>query len=153
MVAAAAVAGSGCSGKPEFAGIGPYHVKKLTLAKATGRCEPTDLPDGRKGTWCFGQPALALAGQNADVDLYFGGTTPDAKVIEIQLQIRGCKEAALTQWLRTSFGVPVEERGVRARWQNASVYVIGELPSGPGRCAVRLLPKSETAEVERIMAQ
>lgn len=141
----------GCrSEKPEFSGIGPYHVKKLTLAQATGRCEPTDLPDGRKGTWCFGQPALSLAGQKAEVDLYFGAITPDAPVIEIQLQFRGCKEGALIEWLRHSFGVPVEERGTRMFWENPHVYVIGELPSAPARCAIRIFPKHEKTEVERI---
>lgn len=151
VVAGLATLMPGCrADPPEFAGIGPYHVKKLTLAAAPGRCEPTDLPDGRKGTWCFGQPAIALAGQSADVDLYFAGSEPQAPVIEIQLQIRGCKERELMDWLRRNFGAPTEERGARAFWQNSSVYVIGELPSAPARCAVRVFPKSERAEVERI---
>ena len=148
---AVALVVAGCSsGKPDFAGIGPYHVKKLTLAKATGRCEPTDLPDGRKGTWCFGQPALSIGGQRAEVDLYFGGTTPDAKVIEIQLQFRGCRDSELSTWLRTNFGTPADERTARAAWQNANVFVLAELPSAPGRCIVRFLPRSEQAEFERL---
>ena len=141
------------SGKPDYAGIGPYHVKKLTLAQATGRCEPTDLPDGRKGTWCFGQPTIQVAGQPAEVDLYFGGTEPSAKVIEIQLQFRGCKEAPLTAWLKTTFGAPYDERSAtKMAWQNPSVFVLGEVPSQPGRCIVRLMPKSEAKEVERLLA-
>lgn len=139
-----------CDRKADLAGIGPYHVKKLTLAKASGRCDPTDLPDGRKGMWCYGQPKLGIAGMNADVDLYFGSTEPTAPVIEIQFQIAGCKDERLLTWLRTNFGAPVEERGTRAVWEKPALYLIAEL--GP-RCLVRVLPASEKAEYERLRAQ
>jgi len=155
-VAAAVVAaalGGGCRKKAEIGGIGPYHVDRTTLASATGRCEPTDLPDGRQGTWCYGQPALRVADQNAQVDLYFPGTDPAAKVIEIQLQIRGCKEEPLAGWLRKAFGQPSEELSTKTIWKNDKVYVVGELPSSPGRCLVRVLPRSEEAELQRIRAQ
>ena len=119
----------------------------LTLSKATGRCEPTDLPDGRKGSWCYAQPKLAVAGMNADVDLYFLGTTPAAPVIEIQFQIAGCKDEKLLTWLKTNFGAPVEDRGTKVFWEKRTLYLIAEL--GP-RCMVRLLPSSEQAEYERL---
>ncbi len=140
----------GCERKQQPAGIGPYHVQKLTLAKAPGRCDPTDLPDGRKGTWCYAQPKIGVAGMNADVDLYFGSTDPSSKVIEIQLQIRACKPGPLAMWLKTNFGAPVEERATKTFWENANVYVVGELPSESGRCLVRVLPRTETAEYERL---
>ena len=109
-VAALALAGAGaaCGRKTEYAGLGPWHVKHTKLRDATGRCQPEDLPDGRKGTWCFGQPGLRLGGQDASVDLYFGGTTPDAPVIEIELQFRGCREEPLEAWLKTHFGAPFD---------------------------------------------
>lgn len=146
----AALGGARCEREKQPAGIGPYHVKRLTLAKAPGRCDPTELPDGRQGAWCYGQPRLGVAGMNADVDLYFGTNEPDARVIEIQLQIRGCDEEKLASWIKSNFGAPHEERPGRAYWQNAHVYVIGELPSTPGRCMVRVLPRSEHAEYERL---
>lgn len=152
VVAAIALAAAGCERKPELAGIGRYHVGKLTLAKAPGRCEPTDLPDGRKGSWCYAQPKIGIAGMNADVDLYFGGTEPTSKVIEIQLQLVGCKEPVLLGWLKKNFGAPVEERATQAFWEKAAIYVVGELPSPSGRCLVRVLPRSERAEYERLKA-
>jgi hypothetical protein len=126
-------------------------VKRLTLGKAPGRCDPTDLPDGRKGMWCYALPKLGLAGMNAEVALYFGSNDPGGGVIEIQLQISGCKETPLSNWLRKNFGRPVEDRSTKAFWENANVYVVGELGAEPGRCLVRVLPKSEKAEYERLM--
>lgn len=144
---AVAAAAAGCSRKAEKAGIGRYRVDTLTLAKAPGRCDPTDLPDGRKGTWCYAQPKVGIAGMNADVDLYFAGTEPDAKVIEIQFQLAGCKGEKLLAWLKTNFGAPAEDRGTKALWDTKALYLVAEL--GP-RCLVRLLPKSERAEFERL---
>jgi hypothetical protein len=153
ITALAVVAGACSSPAPEYAGIGPYSVKRTKLKSALGRCEPTDLDDGRKATWCFANPQLHVAGRPAAVDLYFLGATPDAPLIEIQLQVRGCKEDALSLWLRKSFGEPVEDRGTWASWSNGSVFVIGELPSDPGRCMVRVLPRSEQAEFDRLRAK
>ena len=159
MIAAAVLAGAAaCKQKPEFAGVGPWHLKKTLLRHATGRCEPTDLPDGRKGTWCFGQPALRVGGQDASIDLYFGGTDPEAKVIEIQLQFRGCREEPLERWVTTNFGEPyqrVQLGTAGQRWflRNRGAFVIADLPSAPARCAIRMLPRSEEGEVERLRAE
>ena len=143
----------GCSSKSgDYTGIGPYRVDRTKLKDATGRCEPTDLPDGRKGTWCYLQPELRLAGAPAAVDLYFAGSEPTAPVIEIQLQVRGCNESDVSMWLRKSFGAPTEERATWVAWETSKLYVIGELPSAPGRCLVRALPRSERAEFERLRA-
>lgn len=153
-VALAACSSTGCSSeRPQYSGIGPYNVKRTKLSDASGRCDPTDLPDGRKGTWCSLQPQLALAGRPADVDLYFLGTEPTAPVIEIQLQVRGCREDQLASYLRKSFGDPIEDRGTWIAWKNANVLVIGQLPSEPGRCLVRVLPRSEQAEFDRLRAK
>jgi hypothetical protein len=142
----------GCEREKQPAGIGKYHVKRLTLGKAPGRCDPTDLPDGRKGVWCYALPSLHVAGMKADVSLYFGSNDPAAPVIEIQLQVAGCKEAPLAAWIRSNFGTPIEERSTKSFWENANVYVVGELPAEPGRCLVRVLPKSERAEFDRLRA-
>ncbi len=153
-VVLAACSTAACStDRPQYAGIGPYHVHRTKLANATGRCEPTDLPDGRKGSWCSLQPQLALAGRPADVDLYFLGTEPTAPLIEIQLQVRGCHDDKLSMYLRKSFGDPIEDHGTWLAWQNANVLVIGQLPSEPGRCLVRVLPRSEQAEFDRLRAK
>ena len=53
-------------------------------------------------------------------------------------------------WVRRTFGAPYEQKGARAFFQNAGCYVIADLPESPGRCTVRMLPRSEQAEVERM---
>ena len=139
-----------CSSAPsEAAGAGGWDVTKTTLADANGgRCEPTDLPDGRKGTWCFLLPVVSLDGQSAQVDLYFGGTTPDAALIEIQLKVTSCHLEQAESWTAARFGTPVERAGDRYFHQNRYVRA-AVIPDG-GRCLVRLLPLSEQAEFERI---
>jgi hypothetical protein len=150
VVVAVVVALGGCEREKQPAGIGRYHVKTLTLEKVRGRCDPTDLPDGRKGMWCYAFPSEHVAGMKAEVNLYFGSNDPEGTPVEIQLQVTGCKEGPLSGWIRKNFGAPVEERSTKAFWENANVYVVGELPAEPGRCLVRVLPKSEKAEFERL---
>lgn len=152
-LATLALALGGCHDKPVYAGVGPWRVNRTKLADASGRCEPTDLADGRKGTWCYGQPGIRLGGQDAAVDLYFLGTEPTAPVIEIQLLFRGCREEQLASWLHTTFGAPYEQRGTRELFRNAAAYLVAELPATAGRCLVRILPRSETAELERLRTE
>jgi len=149
---ATAVAAAGCEEKKgDYSGIGPWRFTSSTLKDATaGVCQPTDLSDGRKATWCFAQPPLKIGDRVAEVDLYFLGTEPDAKLIEIQLKIRGCDELALEQWMRTAFGPPIETRATRAYWKNSFLWAAALMPSEPARCLVHLLPLSENAEIERI---
>lgn len=154
MIAATLVTVVACKAeKPQYAGIGPYDVKRTKLKDASGRCDPTDLPDGRKGSWCSLQPQLSVGGRPADVDLYFLGVEPSAPLIEIQLEVRGCHDDALGLWLRKSFGDPLEDHGTWVAWQNGNIDVIAVMPSDPGRCRVRVFPRSESAEVARVKAQ
>lgn len=133
-----------------YAGIGTYQVGKTTLADASGRCEPTELPDGRKGTWCYLQPALTIASRPADVDLYFLGETPDAPMIELQLDVRGCEPDRLSLWLRERFGAPRTSTPTWSAWENRKLYLIAESPTDTSRCLIRVLPRSEQAEFERL---
>jgi hypothetical protein len=141
-----------CASKePEFSGVGRFRFGHTTLADITdGICQPTDLNDGRKGTWCFAQTPLKLAGSTAEVDLYFHGVEKTAPLIEIQLKVRGCHEDQLEQWMRTSFGAPIDQRPARAYWKNAFLWAAALMPSEPGRCLVHFLPIAENAEIERI---
>lgn len=145
---------AGCS-KPakDIAGIGPWSITKTRLHSATGRCQPTDLPDGRKGSWCFGQAPVGLAGSPAEVDLYFDGVGNDANLIELQLKVRGCVETRLDSWMHQQFGAPIENKATRGYWQNGTVFVAALMPSEPGQCLVRMLPLSEQSEIARIRAQ
>jgi hypothetical protein len=136
---------------PEFAGVGKWRFTHSTLRDATdGICQPTDLNDGRKGTWCFAQTPFRIGKRTAEVDLYFLGTDPTAQLIEIQLKIRGCHEDELEQWMRSAFGPPIESRSTRGYWKNAFLWAAALMPSEPGRCLVHFLPLSENAEIARI---
>ena len=136
---------------PEFAGIGQWRFTHTTLHDVTGGiCQPADLNDGRKGTWCFAQMPFRIGKRNAEVDLYFLGTEPTAKLIEVQLKIRGCHEDELDQWMRSSFGPPVDSKATRGYWKNSFLWAAALMPSEPGRCLVHLLPVSENAEINRI---
>jgi hypothetical protein len=147
-------AGSACeSKKGEPAGLGRWTFTRSTLAhgkKSQGQCQPTELTDGRKATWCYGVQAIDVRGRAGQLDLYFGGSDDRAKLIEIQLQVRGCVEDDLDRWMRERFGPPFETRSTRAYWQNSFLWAAALMPSEPGRCIVHFLPRSEGSEIERI---
>ena len=88
--------------KAGAAGVGPYRFGETTRAQTSsdGVCQPTELTDGRKATWCFALPPFKVGKRVAEVDLYFDGTDDSAKLIEIQLKIRGCVEDELDRWMR-----------------------------------------------------
>jgi hypothetical protein len=138
--------------KPEFAGIGPWSVTKTTLADASGRCDPSDLPDGRKGSYCYLQPLLPVGKQAAEVDLYFAGTEKTSPLVELQLKVKICDAEATDLWLRTHFGAPFETRTARAFFQNSHLFLAAQLPGEGGRCMIRIFPKSEQAAFERVKA-
>lgn len=141
---------AGCERQPELTGVGPWSVTKTKRKDATGICQPTELPDGRSGTWCFKQKPFGLAKKAAAVDLYFAGDAPDAPLIELQLQIRGCIEEDVEVWLRQNFGAPTEQRPGRAFYRMKKMFLAALLPQDPGRCVLRMLPLSEADEIERI---
>jgi hypothetical protein len=144
----------GCEGrKPEAAGFGRWRFNHLTLDQVKeGKCQPTDLNDGRKATWCFAQTPYKVGKRTAEVNAYFLGTAPDSKLIEVQLSVRGCVEDDLEQFLRQSYGPPIEVKGNRASWKNSFIWIAAIMPSDPGRCLVHMLPVSENGEIARIKA-
>jgi hypothetical protein len=136
---------------PELDGVGRFRFGHTTLREITdGICQPAELSDGRKATWCFAQTPLKVGGSTAEVDLYFLGGEPSAPLIEIQLKVRGCHEDLLDQWMRTSFGPPIESKPTRGYWKTAFLWAAALMPSEPGRCLVHFLPLSENAEIARI---
>jgi len=139
------------SREPEIDGVGRFRFGHTTLREITdGICQPTELNDGRKGTWCFAQTPMKIAGSSAEVDLYFLGGEPTAPLIELQLKVRGCHEDQLDQWMRTSFGPPIESKPTRGYWKSSFLWAAALMPSEPGRCLVHFLPLSEPAEIARI---
>lgn len=143
-------AASGCKRERVIAGFGKWNVTTTKRRDATGRCEPTDLADGRKATWCFGQRPVAIVGRSADVDLYFEGSDDNAKAIEIQFSVRGCQVEKTFNWLREVFGPSSAATGPWTYWENEHLLFAAGLPSEPGRCHLRLFPVSERREYERV---
>jgi hypothetical protein len=138
-------------GEPEISGVGKWRFTHTTLHDVTdGICQPAELGDGRKGTWCFAQTPFKIGKRTADVDLYFLGGEPSAKLIEIQLKVRGCHEDEIEQWMRSAFGPPIDSKPTRGYWKNSFLWAAALMPSEPGRCLVHLLPLSENAEIDRI---
>ena len=151
-LAALVSAGPACrGGEAEYDGIGNWRFPHTTLKDVTGGlCQPTDLSDGRKATWCFAQQPIKIGDRTAEVDLYFLGSEPTARLIEIQLKVRGCREAELEQWMRQAFGPPIDSRSTRGYWKNSFLWAAALMPSEPGRCLVHVLPVAENAEIDRI---
>src|SRR5262249_53149078 len=111
-IVAALLFAAACKAAPdEPSGIGAWDVTHTTRKDATGRCDPTDLPDGRRGTWCYMQQPLTIGGQPAQVDLYFAGSEPTAPLIELQLKVAACDIDKIETWGRTSFGAPTSHGG------------------------------------------
>jgi hypothetical protein len=148
----ALVAVAACSQKPaEPSGIGPYRFGHTTRGSIhDGICQPTDLNDGRKATWCFALPPIKVGKRTAEVDTYFLGTSNDAPLIEVQMKVRGCVEDEADQWIRARFGPPIESKGAREYWKNSFLWIGAFLPDQPGRCIIHFLPLSENAEIERL---
>jgi len=154
LVCAALLLGAGCdkkSSSTDVAGLGKYKFTTTTLKQVReGVCQPTELTDGRKGTWCFQLPGFKIGNAVAEMDLYFLGTEPDAKLIEIQVKVRGCNEVELDQWMRSALGTPIESKATRAYWKNKYLWAAALMPSEPARCLVHLLPITENSEIDRI---
>jgi hypothetical protein len=141
-------------GEPEFAGVGKYRFGHTTRKDIRdGVCQPTPIDDGkRQATWCFSLPTFKIANRPTEVELYFDGTAEDAALIEIQLKIRGCINADLEAWLRSSFGPPIETRIDRFYYQNSFLWAAALIPEQPGRCRVHMVPPSETLQIAKIKA-
>lgn len=144
-----------CKKEPEIAGVDRWNVKHTKLEDATGRCIPDDLGEGRAGSYCFGQQPIGIKGMAVDFDLFFGGTDPEASLVEIDMKIGGCNVENLEAWMRTNFGAPYESKGNRYAWKNRHLVALGYLPLAdePGRCLVRILPLSEQARFDRFWAK
>ena len=141
-----------CDSKPgQITGLDHYVFGHTTRGSIhDGICQPTDLNDGRKATWCFALPPFKVGKRTAEVDAYFLGTANDAPLIELQLKIRGCVEDEADQWLRQRFGAPIANEHNKEFWKNDIFWAGAWLPSEPGRCIIHFLPLSENAEIDRL---
>jgi hypothetical protein len=149
LAVAAVVACKGADG--EYSGLGHWRFGVSTLKDASsGRCTAAKLSDGRDATWCLGLKTMKIGQRSADVELYFLGSTPDAPLIEIYMQVRGCDEDEVERFMERTFGNPYEKTATRSFWKNSFLWSVAQMPSEPGRCAIHFLPISEANEIERL---
>src|SRR5690606_2026762 len=90
---------SGCDGrKAQPRGLGPYRFGVTTRANISqGVCQPTELTDGRKATWCFALPPIKVGKRTAEVDAYFLGTEPPALPETATKEERDARKAELAK--------------------------------------------------------
>jgi len=151
LVLAVAAFGACDAKSGSVTGLGHYVFGHTTRGSVhDGICQPTDLNDGRKATWCFALPPFKVGKRTAEVDAYFLGTANDAPLIELQLKIRGCVEDEADQWMRQRFGAPIASEHNKEFWKNDIFWAGAWLPSEPGRCIIHFLPLSENAEIDRL---
>lgn len=157
VLATPALAGGCKKQRADYSGLGPWRFTTTTLKQALDArtavgpiCQPTTLTDGRKATWCFSLPPIKVGTNTGEMDLYFDGTAPEAKLIEIQVKVRGCREEQVDQWMRANFGTPFEIKSTRSYWKNKYLWAAALLPESTAVCRVHFLPLSENAEIERI---
>ena len=135
-----------CKREKQMSGVENWNVNRTKLKDATGRC----TPDGA-GMYCFGQKPMGIRGMVVDLDLYFAGQDPEAKLSEIQMKVGGCDDEQLFGWMQTNFGHPVEDHGSRKLWKSDFVWAVGlmPVPDEPGRCLIRIIPRREQARYEQ----
>jgi len=183
LVVSLAACLAACEGKKaQINGLGSYRFGHTTLASLDQnpsitspmtKCQPTELSDGRKATWCFALNPIKVGKANAEVDAYFLGDQPpllpadateDQKkarrdelkklpLIELQLKVRGCNEQDAEQWMRQRYGGANEAKGTKLFWWNDFQFAMAELPSEPGRCLIHFLPATEIDEIKRLKAK
>jgi hypothetical protein len=151
IVACAVAALGGCKKEPQIVGVGKWNVNTTTRADATGKCLPEQLSDGRAGSYCVGQAPMKIAGMTVEIDLYFAGNEPTAKLVEIQMKANACDEEGLLGWMRQTFGNPVDQLGSIRQYRNEQLYGFASIPlrDDPIRCVVRLIPAREKAHFEQ----
>lgn len=143
-VATLALALTACKKKPDYAGIGPWQLGKTTLKDNQGFCQE----DG-KLQWCHNQPPLELGGQSAHVDLYFRGEGPQARLVEILLDIRPCDHGQLKAYLDDALGGSegANEAGDKVYWKNDHAFIAAKLPAEPNRCEVSFVEPDDTKRI------
>lgn len=149
VVAALLVAGAAGCKQAEGAidGIGPWKLSKTTLAKQLGRCDFDHDP-----VWCYGQPPIKLGGHLADVNLYFASKEPEAKLLEILVDVRACKAGDFAVWLQQNLGDPQSQGPKRMYWENKHAFIAAKVPAESARCELSVVSPTDQARIDKLTA-
>lgn len=143
----ALVSSAGCRREAPVNGIGGFEIGKTQLGQLSGRCMPASE---EPLMYCPGIAAVALGDQNANIDLYFGGKTTDATLVEILLDISSCRPEGLEAYLTSKLGQPVRRTEKRAFWTNEFVHISAALPAEPMRCEVNFVSIKDAKRIESL---
>lgn len=139
--------GAGCDKKEgPIDGIGPWHIGKTVASEGT-ICHPQE--SGL--TWCSHNPELMIAEHSASVDLYFRGSEPSAKLVEILMAMRPpCNPEAIDAWLTSRLGPAEGRRGNAMIWRSKAAVIAALLPGPDGECRVHFLDPADEARLAAI---
>lgn len=152
-VALAALAAVACSRKdPGFDGVGPWHVGRTTMGEAAVRCDPPRAEDPDLH-WCYLNPDLTFAGQQASVDLYFRGQGDLAPLAELLLVISRCKVEDLDRALAQKLGPAPERHGSTYVWKQPTAHIVARMPTADGECHLSFLAPGEGERLAALVAQ
>ncbi len=126
----------GCKREAPINGIGGFEVGVTTLGQVGGRCTPASDPSLM---FCPSVAGVELGNQRAGIDMYFRGSDGSAKLSEILLDIAGCNEGELINWLIARLGEPKGKSGARHYWSNEYVFISAALPADPSRCELNFV--------------
>lgn len=141
----ALLATAGCRREAPINGIGGFEIGKTQLGQLSGRCMPASE---EPLMYCPSVAAVALGDQNANIDLYFGGKTTDATLIEILLDVTFCRPEGLEAYLTSKLGEPVRRIGPRTFWSNEYVHISAALPAEPTRCEVNFVSVKDSKRLQ-----
>jgi hypothetical protein len=140
---------SGCKERTqEYNGVGPYMLKKTTLAdgQVNFRCQPSDP----RITWCFGGPEVKLGDQPAAVTLYFAGSTPEAPLVEIALAVRACNPESAEKALVAALGPPTESAEKQLFWRKKAMFVSVKLRKEGTSCDVSFVDPADQGRLDEL---
>ena len=134
--------------EPEINGIGKWVLLETELKQAPGFCNPEE-----NVTFCSANGTVPLAGQPAQVNLYFRGGELDSKLIEIELFVRRCDAAGLRTMLTQELGTPNTQIGNHYFWRSKSSFIAGKIPDDDGRrCQVSFVAPDDKQRIADLTA-
>lgn len=151
IAALALVLTSGCDRKQEIDGIAPdWIVGKTKRGEFNGVCAPHD--DTLVVCQVFGVKA-PLGEHGANISMYFASDDPEALLVELLLDVPGCRPDELTAWLKKQLGDPDETSGNLRVWKGKNTVKLVQAPADPARCEVNFVATRDATRIAQIKAE
>jgi hypothetical protein len=145
LIAALAIVGGCKSKRGEIRGVGPWVLEESVRGDFKGICS-----EDRGLSWCVVQRPVDLGGQGARVALYLAGAEPTSPLTEIDLSVRGCREADMREWLIHKLGDPTRDAGKRLYWAGKHAFISAQIPSDVAQCALIFVAAKDEKRVNEL---